>query len=212
MSKLADVFKNHKVFIPFIVADDPDFETTVKNVVALAKGGADIVELGIVFKYGYDAFLKRCADLNVAGLVIPDLPYESRDEIVPIAEKYGIDIIPLITPTSGHRIEKIAKSASGFIYVVSSMGITGERDEFFAGLKALVAEIKQYTNVPTAIGFGIHTPEQAQTMAGIADGVIIGSAIVDLVAKEKQQAPAAIEKFTKQIRVAVDAKKQISVK
>ncbi|MFK5282505.1 tryptophan synthase subunit alpha, partial [Lacticaseibacillus paracasei] len=88
----------------------------------------------------------------------------------PIAEKYGIDIIPLITPTSGHRIEKIAKRASGFIYVVSSMGITGERDEFFAGLKALVTEIKQYTNVPTAIGFGIHTPEQAQTMAGIADG------------------------------------------
>ncbi len=171
MSNLAAIFKNHKAFIPFVVADDPDFDTTVKNIVALAHGGADIVELGIpfsdpvadgpviqaadlrafaanvrtktvfeivaaarketavpivfltylniVFKYGYDAFLKRCAELKVSGLVIPDLPYESRAEIVPFAEKYGIDIIPLITPTSGHRIEKIAKSASGFIYVVA---------------------------------------------------------------------------------------------
>lgn len=264
MSNLSEIFKNHKAFIPFVVADDPDFDTTVKNVVALANAGADIVELGIpfsdpvadgpviqaadlrafdakvrtktvfeiveaarkqtdvpivfltylniVFKYGYDAFLKRCADLDVSGLVIPDLPYESRDEIVPIAEKYNIDIIPLITPTSGHRIEKIAKSASGFIYVVSSLGITGERNEFFNGLKDLVANIKQYTDVPTAIGFGVHTPEQARTMAEIADGVIIGSAIVDIVAKEKQQAPAAVGKFTKQIREAVNSVKQVPVK
>ncbi|GAF36161.1 tryptophan synthase subunit alpha [Lentilactobacillus farraginis] len=264
MSNLSEIFKNHKAFIPFVVADDPDFDTTVKNVVALANAGADIVELGIpfsdpvadgpviqaadlrafdakvrtktvfeiveaarkqtdvpivfltylniVFKYGYDAFLKRCADLDVSGLVIPDLPYESRDEIVPIAEKYNIDIIPLITPTSGHRIEKIAKRASGFIYVVSSLGITGERNEFFNGLKDLVANIKQYTDVPTAIGFGVHTPEQARTMAEIADGVIIGSAIVDIVAKEKQQAPAAVGKFTKQIREAVNSVKQVPVK
>lgn len=264
MSKLSEVFKNHKAFIPFVVADDPDFDTTVANIVALANGGADIVELGIpfsdpvadgpviqaadlrafdarvrtktvfeivaaarektqvpmvfltylniVFKYGYDAFLKRCADLGVSGLVIPDLPYESRDEIVPIANKYGVDIIPLITPTSGHRIDKIAKSATGFIYVVSSMGITGERDAFFNGLKDLVAHIKQATDVPTAIGFGVHTPDQAQKMAQIADGVIIGSAIVDIVAKEKQHAPAAIEQFTKQIRQAVDSGKQVPVK
>lgn len=264
MSNLAAIFKNHKAFIPFVVADDPDFDTTVKNIVALAHGGADIVELGIpfsdpvadgpviqaadlrafaanvhtktvfeiveaarkktavpivfltylniVFKYGYDAFLKRCAELKVSGLVIPDLPYESRTEIVPFAEKYGIDIIPLITPTSGHRIEKIAKSASGFIYVVSSVGITGERDEFFTGLKTLVAEIKRYTDVPTAIGFGIHTPQQAQTMASTADGVIIGSAIVDIVAKEAQNAPAAIEQFTKAIRAAVDTQIESVVK
>ncbi|NRN79676.1 Tryptophan synthase alpha chain [Lactobacillus helveticus] len=131
---------------------------------------------------------------------------------MPIAEKYNIDIIPLITLTSGHRIEKIAKSASGFIYVVSSLGITGERNEFFNGLKDLVANIKQYTDVPTAIGFGVHTPEQARTMAEIADGVIIGSAIVDIVAKEKQQAPAAVGKFTKQIREAVNSVKQVPVK
>lgn len=256
MSNLSAIFKDHKAFIPFVVADDPDFDTTVKNVVALAKNGADIVELGIpfsdpvadgpviqsadlrafkadvhtetvfdivaavrketdvplvfltylniVFKYGYDAFLKRCDELNVSGLVIPDLPYENRGEIVPIADKYGINIIPLITPTSGHRIKMIAEAATGFIYVVSSMGITGERNEFFNGLKDLVTEIKKYTDVPTAIGFGVHTPQQAQQMASIADGVIIGSAIVDIVAKKKQAAPAAIETYTKQIREAVD--------
>lgn len=263
MTNLAAVFKNHKAFIPFIVANDPDFDTTVQNIVALAQGGADIVELGIpfsdpvadgpviqaadlrafaanvhtktvfeiveaarketavpivfltylniVFKYGYEAFLKRCATLNVSGLVIPDLPYESRNEIVPIADRYGIAIIPLITPTSGNRIEKIAKSALGFIYVVSSVGITGERDEFYKGLKNLVAEIKRYTDIPTAIGFGIHTPAQAQTMAEFADGVIIGSAIVDIVAKENQQAPMAIKTFTKQIRAAIDSPKTSAV-
>ncbi|GHP13377.1 tryptophan synthase alpha chain [Lentilactobacillus fungorum] len=257
MSNLSDIFKNHKAFIPFVVADDPDFDTTVKNIIALAKGGADIVEVGIpfsdpiadgpviqsadlrafaagvrtetvfeivdaarkqtdvpivfltylnvVFKYGYDAFCQRCQQSGVAGLVIPDMPYESRDEILPAATQAGIDIIPLITPTSGHRIEKIARAASGFIYVVSSLGITGERNEFFTGLKDLVANIRQYTDVPTAIGFGVHTPDQAKTMAGIADGVIIGSAIVDIVAKEKQNAPQAIETFTKSVRTAVDA-------
>ena len=199
MSNLAENFKNHKAFIPFIVVDDPDFNTTVENVVALAKGGANIVELGIpfsdpvadgpiiqaadlrafnskvktetafkvvemarkktkvpivfltylniVFKYGYNKFLKHCNALNISGLVIPDLPYESRGEIVPISQKYDIDIIPLITPTSDFRVKKIARSASGFIYVVSSKGVTGERNKFFDGLKNLVAEIRKYTTL-----------------------------------------------------------------
>lgn len=263
MSNLTEIFKNHKAFIPFVVADDPDFDTTVANIVALADGGADIVEVGIpfsdpiadgaviqaadlrafasgvrtktvfdiiaearkqttvpivfltylniVFKYGYDAFCQKCQALGVSGLVIPDMPYESKAEIMPAANKYGIDIIPLITPTSGHRIEKIAKNATGFIYVVSSLGITGERNEFFNGLKDLVSEIKNYTDVPTAIGFGVHTPEQAKTMASIADGVIIGSAIVDIVAREKQAAPKAVEAFTKAIRSAMDEGTKASV-
>ncbi len=264
MTNLSNIFKNKKAFIPFIVADDPDFDTTVANIVALANGGADIVELGIpfsdpvadgkviqaadlrafaagvdtetvfkiveaarqqtdvpivfltylniVFKHGYEAFCKQCQRLNISGLVIPDLPYESRGEIVPIADKYGVDIIPLVAPTSGHRIEKIAKAASGFVYVVSSEGITGERNSFYNGIADLVKEIKKYTDVPAAIGFGIHTPEQAKHMASISDGVIIGSAIVDIVKKEKQNAPAAIEKFTKEIREAVDSVNQAKVR
>lgn len=261
MSKLSEIFKNHKAFIPFVVADDPDFDTTVQNIIALAKGGADIVELGIPFsdpvadgpviqaadlrafqanvqtetvfeivaaarketavpivlltylnipfKYDYDKFLQRCADLQIQGLVIPDLPYESRDEIVPIAIGYDVDIIPLITPTSGQRIAKIAQNATGFIYVVSSVGITGERDDFYDGLKELVTTIRQYTNVPTAIGFGVHTPKQAHIMAEIADGVIIGSALVDIVATKKQDAPNTIEAFTKKIRQAIDSSQTI---
>ncbi|GEP74681.1 tryptophan synthase subunit alpha [Weissella thailandensis] len=264
MNKLSDVFKDHKAFVPFVVANDPDFDTTVQNIIALAKNGADIVELGvpfsdpvadgpviqaadlrafkanvqtrtifeivsaarqetdvpivlltylnIPFKYGYDAFLKKCADLDIGGLVIPDLPYESRDEIVPTATKYDVDIVPLISPTSGGRIEKIARDATGFIYVVSSVGITGERDDFYHGLAELVKTIRQYTHVPTAIGFGVHTPEQAQKLAEIADGVIIGSAIVNIVATEKQDAPAAIASFTKGIRQSIDAAQQVILK
>lgn len=256
MSNLKTIFNNHKVFIPFVVADDPDFDTTVANVLALAAHGADIVEIGIpfsdpvadgpviqeadlrafqnqvtpdkiftmvaeirkqsdvpivfltylniIFKYGYDRFCQKCRELNIEGLVIPDMPYESRDELQPFAQKYDIDLIPLITPTSAHRIPKIAASATGFIYVVSSLGITGQRDSFDAKLADLVAEIRKYTDVPTAIGFGVHTPEQAQHMATIADGVIIGSKIVDLIARYQQTAPEKIAAFSEQIRQALN--------
>ncbi|AQW21236.1 tryptophan synthase subunit alpha [Lentilactobacillus curieae] len=256
MSNLSDIFKNKKAFIPFVVADDPDFDTTVKNVVSLANGGADIVELGIPFsdpvadgpviqaadlrafkagittdkvfeiveavrkltdvpivfltylnipfKYGFNRFLKRCSELNVSGLVIPDLPLESRDEIVPTANQYGIDIIPLVTPTSGNRIKKIAEAATGFIYVVSSMGITGQRDSFYSGIQELVAEIRKYTNVPTAIGFGVHTPEQAAQMAEIADGVIIGSAIVDIIDKHGISAPEQVNRFAVSVSESIN--------
>ncbi|WP_283679279.1 tryptophan synthase subunit alpha [Lentilactobacillus sp. Marseille-Q4993] len=257
MSNLADQFKNRKAFIPFVVADDPDFDTTVANIVALANGGADIVELGIPFsdpvadgpviqkadlrafdagvttekvfeivaaarkltsvpivfltylnipfKYGYERFLNRCVELNISGLVIPDLPFESKDEIDRYAKPLGIDIISLITPTSKDRVEMIAKEASGFIYVVSSEGITGERDEFYNDLKALIARIRAVTDVPLAIGFGVHTPEQAKSMADIADGVIIGSAIVEVVGQNGKDAPKAVEQFVREIRQGVDA-------
>ncbi|MFD1672661.1 tryptophan synthase subunit alpha [Agrilactobacillus yilanensis] len=256
MSNLKSVFKNRKAFIPFVVADDPDFDTTVANVVALANNGADIVEIGIpfsdpvadgpviqaadlrafendvtptkifamvaeirkqtaipivfltylniVFKYGYDAFCQKCQALQIDGLVIPDMPYESRTDLAPFADKYNIDLIPLITPTSGHRIEKIAQAATGFIYVVSSLGITGQRDSFDEKLTDLVTEINKYTTIPTAIGFGIHTPEQAQHMATIADGAIIGSAIVDIVAQYKQDAPTHLAAYAQTMRQALD--------
>lgn len=131
---------------------------------------------------------------------------------MPTATKYDVAIVPLISPTSGDRIEKIASDATGFIYVVSSVGITGERDDFYHGLAELVKTIRQYTDVPTAIGFGVHTPEQAQKLAEVADGVIIGSAIVNIVATEKQDAPAAIASFTKSIRQSIDAAQQVVLK
>ncbi|MTV83173.1 tryptophan synthase subunit alpha [Secundilactobacillus folii] len=257
MSKIAEVFKNHKAFIPFIAANDPDFQGTVNNVVALAKGGADLVEIGIpfsdpvadgpviqaadiralkadpdlpmdtifdmvaeirkqtaiplafltylniVFQYGYEAFTKRCTELGIDGLVIPDMPYEERGELAPIAAKHDVDLIPLVTPVSGDRIEKIAKAATGFIYVVSSLGVTGERSEFANDLSDLVARIRKVTDVPTAIGFGIHTAEQAAEMAQIADGAIVGSACVNIVAEYGEQAPTKLQDYTKQMKAAV---------
>lgn len=256
MSNLSGIFKNKKVFIPFVVANDPDFETTVTNILTLADSGADIIELGIPFsdpvadgpviqaadlrafksgvttervfeiietvrkhtnipmviltylnipfKYGFDNFLSRCASLNISGLVIPDLPLESRDDIVPTATKYDIDIIPLITPTSGHRIKKIAEVASGFIYVVSSLGITGQRDNFYDGLENLVSEIRKYTDTPTAIGFGIHTPEQAAEMAKFADGIIIGSAFVDIIGSQGSTSLSKIKKLANNVAAVIN--------
>lgn len=140
----------------------------------------------VVFKYGYDAFTARCAALGVGGLIIPDLPLEERGEIAPYALRQHIDLIPLIAPTTtDERIAEIAKNATGFIYVVSSMGVTGIRSDIHTDLRGLIGKIRQVTDVPTAIGFGIHDPEQAKTMAGIADGVIVGSAIVHQIADSK---------------------------
>lgn len=256
MTKLQEAFQNQKAFIPFVVANYPDADATVNNVVSLAQAGADIIELGIpfsdpvadgpviqaadvqalkkgdlttdklfamvkaireqtdvplvfltylniVFKYGYEAFVEECTKVGVNGLVIPDLPLEEQGELAPIANAHGVDVIPLITPTSGDRIEKIAKSATGFIYVVSSLGVTGERSEFDQHLMELVARIRQVTDVPTAIGFGIHTPEQARGMAEIADGVIIGSACVKITEEQGPNAPAALADYAKQIKQAI---------
>lgn len=163
--------------------------------------------INIVFKYGYEAFTKRCAELGVSGLVIPDLPLEEQDELRPFADRFGINLIPLIAPTSPvERIQKIAKKATGFIYVVSSMGVTGVRNDIQTDLKALIENIHQVTDVPTAIGFGIHTPQQAATMAELADGVIVGSAIVHQIAagNTRQHTDLALTEYVKQVRTAID--------
>ncbi|GAK47101.1 tryptophan synthase alpha subunit [Secundilactobacillus oryzae JCM 18671] len=160
--------------------------------------------INIPFKYGYEAFCERFEQLNISGLVIPDLPYESRDELAPIAEKHGIALVPLITLTSGARIPMIAKAATGFIYMVSSMGVTGTRDSFTKALGETVTEIRRYTDVPIAIGFGIHTPEQAHELSQISDGVIVGSAMVDIVGKDGQNAPKELLLYTKALLTAID--------
>ncbi|WDF82900.1 tryptophan synthase subunit alpha [Lacticaseibacillus pabuli] len=180
----------------------------VFDIVAKAREFTDIpmaflTYANIPFQYGYDAFCKRCAELGVTGLVIPDLPYEEQGEIRPSAEKYGIDIIELITLTSGKdRVKQIASVAQGFIYVVSSEGVTGTRDEFDSRLTQLLSDIHAVTDVPAAIGFGIHTPDQAQAMAKIADGVIVGSGIVQIVGDKGTDAPAAVEQYVSELAAA----------
>ncbi|KZX14814.1 tryptophan synthase alpha chain [Methanobrevibacter cuticularis] len=134
-----------------------------------------------VFYYGYEKFFKRCNELDINGIIIPDLPYEEKEEILDVATKYDVDIISLIAPTSKKRIKTIAKDATGFIYLVSSMGVTGVRTEIKTDLKDIVNDIREVTNIPVSVGFGINTPEQAKEIAKIADGVIVGSAIVKII-------------------------------
>lgn len=159
--------------------------------------------LNIVYRYGYQEFTAKCSEVGVDGLVIPDLPLEERDELAPTAQKQGVDIIPLVTPVSGDRVPAIAKAATGFIYVVSSLGVTGERSEFDQHLKELLNRIHQATDTPAAIGFGIHTPEQAKAMAEIADGVIIGSACVKITQEQGDKAPKALGQYARTIKQAL---------
>lgn len=156
-----------------------------------------------VFNFGYDDFFKTCKETGVDGVIIPDLPFEEKEEIKEPANKYGIDIISLIAPTSNERIKEIAKDAEGFVYVVSSMGVTGVRNEITTDLETIVKLIKNTTSTPTAIGFGINTPEQAKHFAQIADGVIVGSAIVKIIEKHGKNAPEYIYSYVKQMKDAI---------
>ena len=152
-----------------------------------------------VFVYGYDRFFKRCAQCGVYGVVIPDLPFEERTEAAVFADKYGVFLITLIAPTSAERVRMLAANAAGFIYLVSSLGVTGARSEFEADLSDIVKQIREVTSVPVFIGFGISTPEQAEKMRGIADGVIVGSAFVKIVAEHGGESAPYIKKFIKEM-------------
>ena len=156
-----------------------------------------------VFYYGYDKFFKRCQELNVCGIISPDLPYDEKDEILEVTQKYGIDIISLIAPTSKERIQMIASEASGFIYVVSSLGVTGMRSEIRTDLKSILEDIKEVTDVPAAVGFGINTPEQAENIAKVADGVIVGSAIVNIIAEHGENAKEPLVKYVQSMKDAI---------
>jgi tryptophan synthase alpha chain len=156
-----------------------------------------------VFHYKYDAFFKRCSDVGLDGIIIPDLPFEEQPPVREAANKHGIDLISLIAPTSQERIKEIAKAASGFIYLVSSMGVTGVRREITTDLAPITAAIKSVTSIPIAIGFGIHTPQQAAQMARIADGVIVGSALVKITAQYGTEAAPHIYSYVKEMKEAV---------
>lgn len=136
--------------------------------------------LNPVFHYGYERFCSRCRETGIDGMIIPDLPFEEKGELDGIAAAYGVDLISMIAPTSEERIQKIASEARGFLYVVSSMGVTGVRSEITTDLETILSNIRKVTDVPACVGFGINTPEQAAEIASIADGVIVGSAIVKL--------------------------------
>lgn len=160
--------------------------------------------LNPVFSYGYDKFFKKAQELNMLGIIIPDLPFEEKKEVSDVAKKYSQEVISLIAPTSEDRIKMIASESNGFIYLVSSMGVTGVRSEIKTDLESIIKEIRKYTDTKVAIGFGISNPELASKMAKISDGVIIGSAIVRIVEKYLDNAGDYIYEFCKSIVDAIN--------
>lgn len=255
MSKIKNAFENGKAFIPFITFGDPDIETTLKIVRAMADSGADLIELGIpfsdptaegpviqganlralsggittdqifdavrqlrrdvaipmvfmtyanvVFSYGAERFISTCRDIGIDGLILPDLPYEEKEEFLPLCHQYGVDLISMIAPTSENRIAMIAREAEGFLYLVSSLGVTGVRSEIKTDLASIVEVVRQNTDVPCAIGFGISTPEQAKKMAGLSDGAIVGSAIVKIIEKHGKNAAGPVGEYVRQMTSAM---------
>lgn len=244
MSKTLDAFKNGKAFIPFITAGDPDADTTVNAILAMADAGADLIEIGIpfsdptaegpviqqadaialrngmniegvfdivarvrekkpdlplafmtyvntVFKYRgntpkdvktdpYVPFFARCKEAGIDAIILADVPFEEQDEVRAVSDRYDVDLISMVAPTSEDRICEIARDPRGFIYVVSSMGVTGVRSEFRYDRISEMVRIIRKTNpaVKCAVGFGISTPEHAGKMAALSDGAIVGSAIL----------------------------------
>lgn len=157
----------------------------------------------VVFSYGAEKFISTCQEIGIDGLILPDIPYEEKDEFDPICKRYGVDLISMVAPTSEDRIAMVAKEASGFIYVVSSLGVTGVRSEITTDISAMVELIRANSSCPCAVGFGISTPEQAKKMAGLADGAIVGSAIVKLIAQYGREAVPYVADYVKQMKEAV---------
>ena len=158
----------------------------------------------VVFSYGIDSFLSEMKNSGFSALILPDVPFEEKKEFSVPAEKHGISLISLIAPTSEERIKMIAKDASGFIYAVSSLGVTGMRSSFSSNLEDIVKAIrKENPDIPVAIGFGISNAESAARMAAISDGVIIGSAIVDIIGREGRNSPQYVRAFVREIIRAI---------
>lgn len=157
----------------------------------------------VVFSYGAERFISTCRDIEIDGLILPDLPFEEKEEFLPLCHRYGVDLVSLIAPTSENRIAMIAKEAEGFLYIVSSLGVTGTRSEITTDLTSIVKVVRENTNVPCAIGFGISTPEQARRMAEISDGAIVGSAIIKILEKHGNNAPEHIGEYVKSMKNAM---------
>ncbi|MBO6149811.1 MAG: tryptophan synthase subunit alpha [Clostridium sp.] len=157
----------------------------------------------VVFSYGAERFISACRDIGIDGLILPDLPFEEKEEFLPVCRKYDVALISMIAPTSENRIAAIAKEAEGFLYIVSSLGVTGVRSEIKTDLSAIMKVVREHTDVPCAIGFGISRPEQARKMSEISDGVIVGSAIIKLLAQYGKEAAGPVGEYVHSMKEAV---------
>ncbi|MDR0875075.1 MAG: tryptophan synthase subunit alpha [Clostridiales Family XIII bacterium] len=159
-----------------------------------------------IFTYGVERFAAKCVESGLDGLIVPDVPYEESGEIKAVFEPHGIAIISMIAPTSADRETMIAKDAQGFLYCVSSLGVTGVRSEIRSGIGGIIEAVRQVSGVPCAIGFGISTPAQAEEMAVLADGVIVGSAIVRIIAEHGAESEAPVRAYVRAMKDALRAK------
>lgn len=255
MSRIEQVFRKGKAFIPFITAGDPSVDITEQLVHRMTAAGADLIELGIpfsdpiaegpviqqadyralsagvttdqifamvesirktndipiafmtyinpIFTYGTEKFLKNCQAAGIDALIVPDVPFEEKEELKGYCDKYNVTLISMIAPTSKERIRMIVEEAEGFLYCVSSMGVTGERSDIGSDAKEMIHQVKAVKDIPCAIGFGISTPEQAEEMARFSDGVIVGSAIVKIAAQHGRDCVPYIEEFVRNMKAAV---------
>ncbi len=157
----------------------------------------------VIFSYGAEKFISTCEKIGIDGLILPDLPFEEKEEFLPLCRQYHVDLVSLIAPTSENREAMIAREAEGFIYLVSSLGVTGTRSEITTDLKPIIRTIRENAKVPVAIGFGISQPEQAKAMAAISDGAIVGSAIEKILAQYGKDAPEHIGVYVNSMKKAV---------
>jgi len=247
MNRMENAFKNKPIFMPYFPLGYPDLDTSIDVIEALAKNGADLIEVGLSFSdpladgpviqkatqvalengitvkkslqavaelrkrgvsiplilmgyynpmlaHGLEKFVKDAAGAGADGFIVPDLPIEESDEFVAAIGKLFMPLIPMLAPTSpAERMEKIARNAKGFIYLVSVTGVTGARTSVADGLGDLIARVREHTSVPVCVGFGIGTPQQAQEVGALADGVIVGSACVKTIGESKTPVESARE-------------------
>ncbi|MDR3240368.1 MAG: tryptophan synthase subunit alpha [Clostridiales bacterium] len=159
--------------------------------------------LNPVLHYGYEAYFQKCQTIGLDGIIIPDLPFEEQEEVRAVSVRCSVDLISLVAPTSESRIAKIAKNAAGFVYIVSSMGVTGIRGEITTDLNAILAAVRSASDIPAAVGFGVSTPEQAAHIARIADGVIVGSAIVKIIEEYGERAGEHLFAYVQKMKEAI---------
>lgn len=178
-----------------------DFTKEIRKVVRVPM--VYMTYANVVFHYGTEKFCRKASEAGVSGLILPDVPYEESSEFKDICSKYGMDLISMVAPTSEGRVATIARQASGFIYIVSSLGVTGTRDSITTDLSPIISTIRENTDVPCAIGFGIRDPEQCRTMASIADGSIVGSAIVRIVAEHGRDSAGPVGEYVRTMKDAI---------
>ncbi len=157
----------------------------------------------VVYSYGAEKFIATCKDVGIQGLILPDIPFEEKEEFLDLCHTYGVDLVSLVAPTSADRIAMIAREAEGFLYIVSSLGVTGTRTEISTDLDSIVKVVRENTDTPCAIGFGISTPEQCAKMGAIADGAIVGSVIVKLVAQYGKDAAGPVGEYVRSMKEAL---------